>query len=390
MRENAIWLPFWALLLGGVNVHFAGREPQLLYADVILFLLLLYLALWEGFYPSLKDWIPKLGAFVILSGVLSALVNYRDVYRSIDALKILGVGLLVYAIAKKTPIGLLTLSLWGAIAGILLLGNYQALRYGEYEGVAGLKDEIGIVLGRSNYVASMLLILIPLSVASVSIHKGKKRWLCAGCAMLMLGGLVATMSRGAMLALVLATILSVPLLYKAGMRTKHAAIVALVLALVVALLPSDLLATNVALFAYRLDNPDLTREEIMKASWETFKENPVLGIGPGQLGPAIAHHVIVPMYGGIYYNAHNLILDALAEDGLPAGLALLTMVGIVLWKALNALLAQPNPLNAAVWLGLLAAVLHNMVEASFEGQQFQYVFWAVAAMAGRNWNVGGS
>jgi len=57
---------------------------------------------------------------------------------------------------------------------------------------------------------------------------------------------------------------------------------------------------------------------------------------------------------------------------------------------LNALLAQPNPLNAAVWLGLLAAVLHNMVEASFEGQQFQYVFWAVAAMAGRNWNVGGS
>ena len=33
VRENAIWLPFWALLLGGVNVHFAGREPQLLYAD---------------------------------------------------------------------------------------------------------------------------------------------------------------------------------------------------------------------------------------------------------------------------------------------------------------------------------------------------------------------
>ncbi len=378
-----MWLPFWSLLLGGISVHLAGREPLVLYADVILLLSLLYEVIWNGFWPSFAGWIPRLGAFWIVSGMLSALVNNRDIYKSIVAIKILAVGLIVYAIARSAPLGLPTLSLWGAVVGILLLMNYEAIRYGEYEGVAGIKDEVEIVLGRSNYVASILLLLIPLAVASVILYKGKKRWLFGGCAMLMLSGLVATMSRGAMLSLVVATLLSAPLLYKVGMRMKHALVVVSLLALLFAMLPRDLLATDVALFAYRLENPDVAREEIIKAAWQSFTENPVLGVGPGQLGNAIAHHVMVPVFGSVYYNAHNLILDALAENGLPAGLALLTMVGLVLHRAWMGLVTQPNPLAAALWVGLLAAVMHNMVEASFEGQQFQFVFWAVAAMVER-------
>ena len=37
-------------------------------------------------------------------------------------------------------------------------------------------------------------------------------------------------------------------------------------------------------------------------------------------------------------------------------------------------------MNVALWIALLAAVVHNMMEASFEEQQFQIVFWTVAAM----------
>ena len=61
---------------------------------------------------------------------------------------------------------------------------------------------------------------------------------------------------------------------------------------------------------------------------------------------------------------------------------LLALVGTVMWKAWGAAAGHPTAFNVAVWIALLAALMHNMVEASFEGQQFQVVFWAVAAMAG--------
>jgi hypothetical protein len=68
--------------------------------------------------------------------------------------------------------------------------------------------------------------------------------------------------------------------------------------------------------------------------------------------------------------------------GLPTGLALLFIVALVLRKAWLAVATDASAFNVAVWVALLAAVMHNMVEASFEGEQFQVVFWTVAAMAG--------
>ncbi len=378
--RGRFWLVIWSVLLGGANVRFLGREPVVLYFDFVLVIWLVYQVFWNGFLPSLSGWIIKLGAFCLLSGTLSAIVHYQGLYKSMAAMKVLGCGLLVYAIARKFRLGLLSLSLWGATAGILLLANYQTIRYGEYEGEAGLKDVVEIALGRSNYVASILLLLIPVGFAAVVLNKGKIRLVFAACSMLMFAGLIATMSRGAMLAIVVATVLSLPLLYRAGLRVRHSMLVLALGGAVVFLLPSDLLSANAVLIASRWEESDLSRQELMRASWECFKENPVLGVGPGQLGNAIASHMLVPEYDQQYMNAHNLVLNALAENGLLAGIALLAMVGIVLYKALSTAVAHPTALDVALWLALLAAVIHNMVEASFEGQQFQVVFWTVSGI----------
>ncbi len=375
-------LPLWSLLLGGVSVHLAGREPSILYFDAVLLLWLVYQVVWNGFFPRCSDWIVTLGAFYLYMGLVSAVVNYEDINRTLAALKVLGVGLLVYAIAKRAQPRLFTLCLWGAVVGLLLLQNYEQVRYGTYEGVAGMKDEIGIAMGRSNYIASILLLLIPLSVASAQLYRGVRRWLSVVCAMLMVAGLVCTMSRGAFLAILFATIVSLPFLIKGGIRATHVGLAFALVIAVIALLPSDLLETNLALFAYRAANPDLAREELMRATWQCFKENPFLGVGPGQLSTAIGRHLVIQFYGTLNANAHNLVLDALAESGMAAGLALLTMVGIVVRRAWKAVRLQPTPLNVAVWIAILAAVSHNMVEGSFEGQQFQVVFWIVAALAG--------
>jgi O-antigen ligase len=380
-RRHSAWLLIWSLLLGGVNVHFGDRAPVVLYFDIVLVLWLAVEIYWRRFFPDFSGWIVGLGAFCFLSGTLSTLVNLHDVYKSLAALKILGCSLLVYAIVRKARPSALTLSLWGATVGVLLLANYRAVQYGVYEGEAGLKDEIGIVLGRSNYVASILLLLIPLAVGAGFAHRGKMRVLFVGCAMVMFSGLVVTMSRGAMLAMVVAAVLSLPLMHRAGVRVKHVLAVVFLGVVTVFLLPSDILRADAALVTYRWENPDLGRAELIKASLRSFVENPVLGVGPGQLGRAIAARAVVPEYDQQYMNAHNLVLDALAENGLPAGLALLVMVGIVMYRALRAALLQSSTLNVALWVALFAAVIHNMVEASFEGQQFQVVFWTLAAMA---------
>jgi len=380
-RVNYVWVLLWSLLLGGVNFHFDGRTPVILYFDVVLTLWLVYQMLWNASFPDFSGWIVRLGAFCLASGALSAIVNIHDIYKSLAALKVLACGLIVYALARRAPPSVFAVSLWGAAVGILLLVNYHSVQYGIYQGEAGLKDEIGIVLGRSNYVASVLLLLIPLSIAGVSLYRGKIRLFFAGCAMLMFAGLIVTMSRGAMLAILLATILSLPLMYRAGLRVKHVIPVLLLSAAVTFLLPSDLIMADAALVAYRWTNPDLSRPELMRVTWESFQANPVLGVGPGQLGEAMASRMMVPDYNQQYMNAHNLVLNALAENGLPAGLALLAMVGLVLYRAFKTVVAHSTPLDVALWLALFAAVIHNMVEASFEGMQFQVVFWTVVGMA---------
>jgi O-antigen ligase len=376
------WIPFFSLLVGGVTISVGGKHPDLLYFDVVFGIWLAYQTLWKGFRPRFSDPVIILGCFCLLVGLVSTVTNYRDIYRGIVAAKVLGMGILVYAIARTAPIGLITPSIFGVCTSALLFQKYEAMRYGIYEGVAGLKDEIGISLGRSNYVASILILLIPLAVAGACIYRSKIRWILIPATMLMCAGLLVTMSRGAILATLCATLLSWPLFRKAGIRIKHALLVLVLLGLTVIAIPRDLLETDVALFAYRLDNPDYSRQEIMKASLESFLENPFLGVGPGQLGNAIAHHLMVPQYDVSYYNAHNLIIDSIAEMGLPAGLALLTMVGIVLRNAWTAAFKSPNAVNLAIWMALFSAVIHNMVEASFAGAQFQVVFWSIAAMAG--------
>ena len=376
-------IPLWSLILGGVSVQVAGKQPTLLYFDVILLLWLIYQAVWNDFYPIYYDRIVGLGTIYVWIALLSCVVNCKDISRGLVTVKVLAFGFLAYSISKCAPPRLLTLCLWGAIVGVLLLQNFQQVSQQPISGPNALKDDIGIAMGRSNYIASILIILLPLGAACACIYSGWKRWFCAGCTMLMVVGLVCTMSRGAFLAISLACILSLPFLAKGGLRLRHVGLAIAALIAILAVLPRNLLLTNAVLIVSRLTNPDLAREELMHATWQCFVENPLLGVGPGQLSDAIASHLMVPFYGTLYANAHNLVLDAFAENGLPGGLVLLFMVGIVLRRAWIAVRTQPTALNIALWVSILAAVMHNMVEASFEGQQFQIIFWVVAALVGK-------
>lgn len=377
----------WFLLLGGVEVSVAGKTPTLLYFDLALVLWLVVKVFCTDFWPDFSGWIFRLAVPYLLIGVISALANLSGAFRSIAALKVVVVALLTYGITRKNAPSVFGLSAWGAVVGGLLLYDYATIFIMGYNNITQLnasKNLIGIVLGRSNYVASILLLLIPIGLAGVLIYKGWKRVTCAVFSTAMLGGLMATMSRGAMAALAVSFLICVPLLRKIGLNWKHVTALAVILIMVFLLLPATLIQEDIALISYRWNNPDFGRKELLLASWDAFEQNPVLGVGPGQVGYAIAQRVSAPTDDEQYMHAHNLVLDALSENGAIGGLIFLAMIAAVLFSAWKAATHSSSPLTVALFIAVCAAVLHEMVESSFPGEQFSVVFWIVAGIIAKS------
>ena len=376
-------LLIWFLLLGGVEVSVAGKTPTLLYFDIALVLWLTVKVICTDFWPDFSGWIFRLAVAYLLIGVLSAVTNLPGAYRSIASLKVVVVALLAYSIARKRAPSVLSLTALGAVVGGMLLYDYATIfsaSHNDITQLSSLKNMIGTVLGRSNYVASILLLLIPIGLAGVLIYRRWKRVACLAFSAAMLGGLMATMSRGAIAALIVSFLFSVPLLIRIGFNWKHAAALVTILVMVLFLLPTTLIQEDVALISYRWNNPDLGRKELLLASWDAFEQNPVLGVGPGQVGYAITQRVSVPTDDEQYMHAHNIVLDALAENGAVGGLIFLSMIAAVLFSAWKAATQSSSPLTVFLFIAVCAAVLHEMVESSFPGEQFAVVFWVVAGI----------
>lgn len=374
----------WILLLGGLSIGVGDRTPSLLYLDLFLPLWLAYQILWQGIFPDFGDRkTTYLALMCFMAFLASALFNPLDVFKSLAAIKVYCVGFLFYALARRKPPALVTLSLWGATVGVLLLYDYLR-SWGDListRNIVAVKDEVAITLGRSNYVASVLLMLMPLSIAAFAIESGKRRWLSAGCCIVMISGLASTLSRGAMAAGFVGLAMCLPLVFRAGLKFKHALASTVALALVYFLLPSDILSANVQLYELKFANSDQRRIDLMREAWLDFEDNPVLGVGPGQLATWVKLHGVENAIPGM--NAHNLVLNAFGEMGILGGVPLLLIVGLLLVRAWRNAWNLKTPLAVALCVAFTAALLHNMVEASFEGEEFQIIFWTVAALIQR-------
>lgn len=382
-------LLIWSLLFGGVELSIGTRTPTLFYFDIALAVWLVLQLLCNGFIPDFKGWIFRLGTFFLLAGALSALVNVDGVLRSLSALKVYAVGLAVYAIVRRRPVNALVLAGWGAVVAAMILwlyrdavtslAAYQALDVWTLDQI---KSGLDTVMGRGAYLNSMLLLLLPIALAHTVLHTGWKKVLFITFSTLMLSAVFATLSRGAILSLLLSFIVCVPLIRKLrGGRRYFAATVPVVVVLLW-ITATGVLAQSVDEIAYRLDNPDEKRLDIARASLAAFVDHPILGVGPGQIGTAIKEQGRAGDNDihEQYLTSHNLILDAFAENGLLPGLALLTMVGLVIRSAWKKAITNTNPLSVGLFAGVLAALLLDMVEGPFGGEQFQVIFWTVAAL----------
>lgn len=369
----------WSLLFGGVAVSVAGRTPPILYFDVLLIAWLGYQIWVRHFWPNFSDsnmlW---LATFCFLTMDLSTFVNYRDPLKSLMAMKIFAFGILVYVCARAKKPTLVAFSSFGCLLGVYITANIVLYwRDLAENGMGSLKYEITTPMGTANLVAALLGMTFPISVAGFLIEKGWKRWFHFAGIWISGIGIAVSASRGVILALLLCSATCLHLMFRAGLRVKHIAIGAVLASLFLFLLPTYIFNENAELVQNRIDNPDDQRMEIYTMCWNLFRDHPLLGVGPGQI---VDYTTSLQADKSRGFNAHDLVLNSLLDTGIIGTVPFLFLLAIVLWRAWKFARLRPNPLTIAIFVSLASALLADMVEGSFVVQQFQVVFWMIAAL----------
>jgi O-antigen ligase len=380
------WVLLFALIPGGLSISVGGRAPDVLLVDLCIVAITTFLvlrAILGSFHFDLSDTrLLLLASLYLLANLLSVIFNLQDVLRSILAIKVFAFGYLTYLLLVSTTRSrfailraLYGMALWAGIVSVLLVYHFLTQWQTELD-----KNEIGLSMGKSNYLAAMLVPIVPLVVALLVVEKGlwRRTLLSAVCVLVVLG-LLITMSRGALASLLIASVLAIPLFRKAGLRWKHIAYSLMAMGVLGLTIPSELLSSNYALILARFQTPDVARVDLWTIAWQTFLQNPLLGVGPNCM------YLYNYQFAFPDLHTHNFVLNNLAEVGLLGSIPFFAMIGIIVTRAYRLCLASTANHRASVLalgalVGLIATLTHGLVEPTFPGSQYSVVFWTCVAI----------
>lgn len=378
----------FAMLPEGFTVFLAGRSPSITFFDLAIILVVAFLV-WENVVGDYWfDWGDKtlfhlaLAYFFYL--MFSTLFHMGDVLRGFNSARIFTFGFLTYIacvslLKSKRDVGVALdgLTLWGGLIGLILA--YQFFYRWQFDvGLAAsyqAKGEIGISMGGSNYIAAMLVPILPIVLANLTERRRWGRVIPAAAIFLMALGLIITASKGAFLAVFAGFLLGLPLMKKAGLKLWPLPLFCLATIGLLLVLPGHLFEYNYQMILFRLNNPDASRFHLWRIAWAQFLQHPFFGIGPGNI-------YLYNFRGGeqdLY--SHNYILEILAELGIFGAALFFIMLGILVKKAyrlfVSSLLVKPRSIvPLGLFLGLVCTLLHGLVEPTFEGEQYSVIFWA--------------
>jgi putative inorganic carbon (hco3(-)) transporter len=198
-------------------------------------------------------------------------------------------------------------------------------------------------------------------------------------AVLLAGGIVASLSRGAWLGIAIAGAI---MLAVASPRSRRLLVPLAASLVVVSLLGSvgalpPIIAERVGLIAeyfgpFDVRGVELTPEnwsvvERMahwQAAWYMFLDHPWLGIGPGNYG-ALYDEYFLPGWIEPLGHAHNYYLNLAAETGL-LGLAAYLLTLVLAFRAAARGLRAPDPFWQTVALGVLGSLVAVAIHSAFD------------------------
>jgi putative inorganic carbon (HCO3(-)) transporter len=273
------------------------------------------------------------------------------------------------------------------------LGQVDATGFDVGTGLTGkeLRPRMAGPVGEKNRYAQVLLVLLPLAASRVRAEPRRSlRILAAGCAGLILAGVLLTFSRGAALAMVLllAAMVAMRLIAWRQLVILVLALVALVAAVApdyVVRLQSLAAADSALSQNAQADAAIRGRATENLAALYVFRDHPVLGVGPAQF-----FHRYSSQYGNALNirfldenrRAHNLYLEIAADTGI-LGLALflaivaVTLVG--LWQ-MSVFWTSRSLERASLAQGLMLGLLAYLATGVFLQLSYQRYFWFVLAL----------
>lgn len=109
-----------------------------------------------------------------------------------------------------------------------------------------------------------------------------------------------------------------------------------------------------------------------------FLENPILGVGLGNLG---YHSKFII---SVHASAHNIILGLLGETGLIGCILFISLLLSNFFYLLKSYSKESNPtIKLLIWAfisSFIGCVVHSMIEPNFEGFQFSVLFWSALSV----------
>lgn len=378
----------FSILAGAIeDLNFGSKNSQFSFVDFLFpLLILLYLVLFifkrKYDFPDPFLFLKINFLLFILWGCFTLIIA-PDLKLAIGYLRNYFAGFIVFVFSlavlkddRSIRRTLIAIIIWGLVLAFIEL--YIVLSLGGLsEGLMKIfftKNLLATSWGKSNYLAAFFVFIIPLTIGYLlSVKNRATRFALIFALGVMFTAILITLSKGGILSLFLALII----LFSKTVKIKTLApIIVLVFLVIIVLIVNPM--TSLVLEGFvKLDSnfSTMTRINFYKDAWNIFLENPITGIGLGNLGYYAKFKISASA------SAHNLFLGLLGEAGIIGALFFLLLLGkmfLILLK--NYINEKEDNIKIFQWAGISAFIgvlAHSMMEPNFEGFQFGVIFWTV-------------
>lgn len=390
--QNPLWglyLLLFSTLLGPLsNLPLGDKIPQLNFADLVLFLILipLYFRIMTrtNFLRIRFYTIERIYILFLLYCILNIMLAF-DVLRAIALFKNYLVGWIVFEMVlhfvddkSKLLRFFWILLLWGGILSI-----YQIIfMLAQGDLIATIQRKyVHLSFGSSNYIAAFYVLLLSFSIPMIfsKISNALNKALLYGLILLMISSLFLTGSRGGVVAL-FAGLVVILIKFRNWKTLTAFSFFLAVLGVAIYYNPSSQFVFK-GLADYQQSVSVLSRLELWLESYRIFTEHPIFGVGLGN----VDFFIHLRLEEAFYTKAHNIILELLSETGIIGfGIFHLLFIAILFQQIKNIKQIKDHDLNLLAW-GFLSASVASYAHALFEPTIttffFGIIFWIVMGLS---------
>jgi putative inorganic carbon (hco3(-)) transporter len=236
-------------------------------------------------------------------------------------------------------------------------------------------------------MAAMMLLLSALMFAPPRRY----RWLCVSAAVVIAASIVLGWTRGVWLATGVGSIYLL-----AVWRPKYLLLVPVALVLGWFIAPRSVRQRVVSIYQPHGEvDSNRHRYVTRRTGMEMIKAHPWFGLGPEMPGKQFQQYVPAdikrPLPEGFYGHLHNIYLQYAAERGVPALLAFLWIIGMMLHDWWTRARSQVTNERRAILHGAMAVLIAFLIEGLFEhnlgDSEVLSMFWIVTAWGYRAWEA---